>query len=134
MAVKRFKGAKAKADHLYSEVIRSVGECENCGKSTGVQLQCAHIISRRYSATRTDLRNAFCLCAGCHRRYTDFPREFSHFITDTWAAGFYDAVYAKAQPNTKVDWEERVEFLKDIKRALTEGEITLAEARLYEDT
>jgi hypothetical protein len=116
MAVKRFKGAKAKADKIFSEIIRSIGECESCYKTEW--LQCAHICSRRYSNTRTDLRNAFCLCAGCHRRFTDHPREFSRFISDTWAEAYYDDVYRKSQEVGKINWDDEYERLKEIKKRL----------------
>jgi hypothetical protein len=131
--LKTYRGDKAKADKLFSEVIRMPGYCEAEGKRWGTcsfkQLQCAHIISRRFNSVRTDTRNAFCLCAGHHRRFTDHPREFSHFITDTWAADFYDAVYAKSQMVIKVNWSERIEFLKQVKQ----GELTLQEARNMEE-
>lgn len=126
MAVKRYKGTKAKADKLFSEVIRSIGYCESCGSEKW--LQCAHINSRRFNATRCDTRNAFSLCASCHRKYTDFPREFSRFITTTWAQSYYDDMYQKSRTATKVDWDERIEFLTRIKK----GEITLDEARRQE--
>ena len=132
MPVRKFKGAKAKADTLYSLIIRSLGYCEaegRDGRACSSQLQTAHICSRRYSATRTDTRNAFCLCFSHHRYYTDFPREFSKFITDTWAQEYYETIRQKSVRPTKVNWEERVEFLKRIK----DGEISLAEAREMED-
>lgn len=128
MAVKRYKGAKEKATKLHSEIIRMHGMCEHCGGSDW--LQCAHIISRRYNATRTDLRNAFCLDAKCHRYFTDYPREFSRFITDTWAAKYYDYIFANSRtPVRHYDWEARVEFLKAAKEALTKGEMTITELR-----
>lgn len=123
MPIKRFKGAKAKCDTLFSQIIRSINECENCYKTE--HLQCAHIISRRYSNTRTDLRNAFSLCAGCHRYYTDHPREFSRFITKTWAQEYYDHVFRKSQDSTKMDWDKELLRLKDIKRLVDSGEKTL---------
>lgn len=132
MPVKQYKGIKAKADKLFSEVIRGQGYCEAAGfdeRPCSNQLQTAHIISRRLSATRTDTRNAFALCFAHHRRFHDYPREFSRFITTTWATGHYDFIYAKANTPTKVDWEERVKFLTRIKN----GEITLNEARELED-
>lgn len=136
MPVKRFKGAKAKADVLFSKIIRSQGACEAEGydsKPCSSQLQTAHICSRRYSATRTDLRNAFCLCFAHHRYFTDNPRQFSRFITNTWAQECYDLVYAKAQAVTKVDWEDRAEFLKDILERIEDGELDLKTARTYEE-
>lgn len=135
MPVKRYKGAKAKSDKLFSEIIRSQGECEARewdGIACSRQLQTAHIVTRKRSATRCDLRNAFCLCFAHHRYFTDYPRQFSRFITATWAQEHYDAVYTKSLTPTKIDWAETADFLKDIKRALEEGEITLDEARRYE--
>ena len=126
MPIKRYKGAKAKADKLFSEVIRSIGRCEDCGSTR--YLQCAHIISRRFNSTRCDTRNAFSLCASCHRKYTDFPREFSKFITRTWAQDYYDFILVKARDpkaGKYVDWDERIEFLTKIKT----GEMTLGQAR-----
>ncbi len=38
--------------------------CVMCGRTQGVQ--CAHLISRRYHATRWMLGNAVTLCASCH--------------------------------------------------------------------
>lgn len=116
MPIKKAKGAKAKCDTLFSFIIRSIGECENCYKTD--YLQCAHIISRRYSNTRTDLRNAFCLCAGCHRYFTDHPREFSRFITQTWAQEYYEQVFKKSQEVGKIDWLEEADRLKTIKKQL----------------
>lgn len=115
MPIKSAKGAKVKCDVLFSKHIRSIGYCENCYKKAGeVQLQCAHINSRRFSATRTLLMNAFSLCAGCHRYYTDFPREFSRFITRTWAQEYYDQVFQLSRTNTKMDWIAQYEYLKEL--------------------
>ena len=132
--MKRNKGAKGKADKLFSEVVRSIGYCEaldweeiKCSS----QLQCMHIISRRYSATRCDLRNAFSGCAAHHRFFTDHPRQFSRFITTTWAQEYYDTIYQRSRDpgiGRQVDWNERVTFLESIKR----GEVSLKEARVIE--
>jgi hypothetical protein len=132
MPVKRYKGAKAKADELFSKIIRAQGRCEAEGwaeRNCSNQLQCAHIVTRGRSATRTDTRNAFCLCFSHHRWFHDYPRSFSHFISDTWAAGYYDGVEARSRRATKVNWEERVEFLKPI----YEGKLSLKEARELEE-
>ena len=132
MPVKRYKGDKAKADKLFSEIIRSQGECEAEGfdnRQCSQQLQTAHLVTRKRSATRTDTRNAFCLCFAHHRWFTDNPRQFSRFITITWAQEHYESVFAKSITPTKVNWKERIEFLK---RILT-GELTLTEARRLEE-
>jgi len=135
MAVKRNKGIKGKADKFFSEVIRSVGYCEakdwddlKCSP----QLQCMHIISRKYNATRCDLRNAFSGCAAHHRYFTDHPRQFSRFITTTCAHKYYDDVWRRSRDSSigkQVDWEERVALFTDIKQ----GRISLQEARSLEE-
>lgn len=132
--LKTYKGAKAKADLLFSKVIRSQNLCEAesyGGRRCAGRLEAAHIISRRFSAIRTDTRNAFCLCSAHHRRFHDFPREFSRFVSGTWAAEYYDRIEEKAQPAKfkGSDWEERINFLKRI----DQGEITIKQAREQED-
>jgi hypothetical protein len=132
MAVKRHKGIKGKADTLYSQIIRSQGYCEAEGygeRRCSNQLQTAHLITRGRSATRTDTRNGFCLCFSHHRWFHDYPREFSHFISGTWAADYYDHVYQKSITPTKVDWQERYDFLKRIES----GELDLKTARSLEE-
>lgn len=104
------KGAKGKCDKLFSLIIRNEGKCERCGSTEN--LQCAHIISRKYSATRTDQNNAWSLCAKCHRRLTDWPREHSHFITQTIGSERYDELRLKAEQITKMNWDIELERLK----------------------
>lgn len=104
------RGYKKKADDLFSKIIRSKGLCARCGK--GQHLQCAHIVSRRFSATRCDLRNALCLCAGCHHYFTDHPVEFGRFVIDRIGDKLYNQLTAKAHKPTKVDWKLTYEELK----------------------
>jgi hypothetical protein len=130
--MKQRKGLIGKADVLFSAIIRSIGYCEHCGKSSGVQLQCAHIISRGVYPTRVDLRNAFCLCAACHRYFTNHPREFSRFISTTWAQEYYDDVFSKSRSGLKNDWEARITFFKALKKDLESGSTTLAKIRALE--
>ncbi len=129
MSVSYGKGDKAKATRLHSEIIRSVGYCEHCFKRPpAVQLQCAHIQGRKASATRTLLINAFCLCASCHRIFTDKPLNFSRWITTTWAQEYRDLLIELSHRPTKVDWTDRLRELKNIKTALETG-VTLKELR-----
>ena len=132
MGVSYGKGDKAKATKLHAEIVRSIGVCESCGSSN--YLQCAHIISRRYSATRTLLNNAQALCAGCHRRYTDHPLEFSRYISTTPIRAVYDQMYQLSQQNRKYPktyWSERLAQLKQVKADIDKGQ-TLADARAQE--
>ena len=105
---------KKKCDLLFSKIIRYPGVCERCQNT--VNLQCAHIISRRYSATRTNLDNAWCLCAKCHMRLTEWPREHSHFITETIGGEKYDELRQLAETPTKVSWEEELLRLRQVAR------------------
>jgi len=128
-------GVKLKKwDILFSQLIRTRGYCENPNpkEEHSPQLQCAHIVGRTYSKTRTDFRNAFCLCASCHFYFTRNPREFSRFVSDSWAGKYYDDVFALAQETFKMDWEKRHEHLKEAKQLLKEGEVTLEELRDFE--
>lgn len=109
MTIKAAKGAKRKADLLASKIVRSRGHCENCQSTR--DLQCAHIISRRYANTRTDLDNLLCLCATCHFRFTDWPLEFADFVEDRIGIALYNSLVAKAGLIAKMDWPAEVERL-----------------------
>jgi hypothetical protein len=115
---------KRKATALHSQYVRARdGRCVRCGTTSG-QLQCAHIISRRYAATRTDEGNAYCLCAGCHRRLTEHPHEHVGFFTahlGSWDA--YQALIDKANDGTNTVmrhafWEEEIRRLTRLLEAL----------------
>jgi hypothetical protein len=113
------KAAKAKATLLHSKIVRARGYCEQCNRVDS--LQCAHIISRRYSATRTVLSNAFCLCAKCHMRFTEWPVEFATFVTQQIGEPTYRALQQRALEGTKVDWNYEVERLSNIWESIQEG-------------
>lgn len=107
MSVAYGTGPKGKATRLHSLVVRARGRCERCGSTSG--LQAAHIISRKFSATRTDERNAWCLCASCHRRLTDWPNEHVAFAVQTLGDDLYAELRAKALENPRpwkpADWQ-----------------------------
>lgn len=112
MPLKASKGAKKKADDLFSKIIRSRGHCQKCGGTR--DLQTAHIISRRYAHTRTDLDNAFCLDAKCHMHFTEWPLEFADFVEEKIGLPAYEALVVKSMQRTKVDWPAEVERLVPI--------------------
>lgn len=108
---------KRKATSLHSQYVRARdGRCVRCGSTSG-QLQCAHIISRRYAATRTDEGNAWTLCAACHRRLTEWPNEHVGFFTQqlgSWDA--YQALIDKANAGKDMVmqsdfWQQEIERL-----------------------
>jgi 5-methylcytosine-specific restriction endonuclease McrA len=112
--------ARNACDRLFSQLIRSQGACQNCGRTD--QLQCAHIISRRYSWTRTDTGNAFCLCAKCHWNFHREPDEWMDFIDRT--IGRLNYLELKSRANRyvgiKFDWFVERERLKLLHRELWE--------------
>lgn len=112
MTVSRARGAKNKCDMLASKITRSKGFCQACGSTRN--LQTMHIISRRYSNTRTDLTNLLCGCASCHRRFTDYPPTFGEFVRETIGQLAYDELVLKSNERAKMDWEEELIRLKAI--------------------
>lgn len=109
---------KRKATTLHSMVVRARAgyRCERCGTTDG-QLQCAHIVSRRYTATRCDPFNAWCLCASCHRRLTEHPDEHVQFAYATRGEIGYQSLRACAYAGRGAVmnasfWRERVDALQ----------------------
>jgi predicted restriction endonuclease len=102
-------GNKGKATRLHALITRDYGRCMKCGHTDS--LQCAHIISRKYGHTRTDLDNAFCLCASCHMYFTDNPVEFGQFTIDQIGEDNYQALIVKRRTTSKMDWDEEAERL-----------------------
>ena len=62
------KKLAAQLDALWSHLVkhRSGNKCQRCLSIVAVQAH--HIIERRYTATRWDLRNGIALCLNCHSR------------------------------------------------------------------
>jgi hypothetical protein len=120
VTVARAKGAKAKADKFFSLVVRSLGYCEAC--RSHMNLQTAHIRSRRFSNTRCELLNAFCLCASCHRKFTDEPLLFASFVHEKRTPSEIAWLQRKSHDIAKVDWEQVASHLEHLYRAtVSEG-------------
>lgn len=112
-------GLKAKATRLHSEVVRQRGFCQRCGVVNDT-LQCAHIIGRRYNATRTDETNAWCLCARCHFRLGEHPDEHMQFVADTIGMDTYFELKARAEAGVKANdawWRSEIDRLLALKRS-----------------
>ncbi len=108
------RGLKAKATRLHSLVVRAREMCENCGEQDYSKLQCAHVLSRRYAATRTDEANAFCLCAGCHMRFTEHADEWMEFVDSTIGRPEYTRLKTKALAGVRTSesfWRDEAERL-----------------------
>lgn len=121
------------ATDLARAIWRLKEECESCGASGKIkQMQGAHIYGvGAYPRLRDDLRNGLCLCATCHRDYTDNPMKFTDWIRTTQYAQYLEPLLEKNTTYEKRFWDERIVELKSIKKAIETGEMTLDEARLY---
>ena len=78
----------------------------NCGLTSN--LQCGHIVSRRYNATRWDSSNAMALCRGCHMKFTYDPLGWIDFIGQD---RFFE-LKRKAQKKITVDYELLLKTLR----------------------
>ncbi len=118
------KSAKAKATKLHSLYVRTRDHftCRWCGatKGNGKQIQCAHIISRSISATRTDERNAVALCASCHWAQSKNPLVWARWLEDELGRDFLDELLERGVPGVKVDWGAEVVRLQAALDALSD--------------
>jgi len=127
------------ASDLAREIWRVSGKCEiaNCLSNVSKpQLQGAHMIGVG-TAIRisSDIRNGYCLCSTCHRYFTDHPKEFTKFIDKSKQGKYYYTLMRIQNPRgiaQKIDWDDRIDFLKEIRRAIKAGEMTIEQAWEYE--
>lgn len=111
------KTLKNKADRLWGLIIRSEGVCRRCGKQPPeVSLQAAHILSRRYTATRWDLRNGLPLCMGDHHWGHNYPLEWEVFVNEQIGEALHQELKDLALGYTgrisRVNYEEIVASLQ----------------------
>lgn len=73
---------RRECDHRFAVAVkaRDGWQCRACGSP--YKIQCAHVVSRRYHATRWLLANAMALCARCHMKYTNDPLGWDLFIEE----------------------------------------------------
>lgn len=103
---------RRKADRLFSLAIRERDghACRSCGEH--YRAQCAHIVSRRYDATRWSLDNAVCLCARCHMKFTHDPIGWEAWIDERFGRRRLRGLKVRARQGVaKVDLEAVVESL-----------------------
>lgn len=90
-------------DRRMRAYIVAPGRCERCGTSSG-PFECAHIIRRRYSWTRSDERNAWCLCRPCHEMVDTHFTDFQSLIEDTIGWELFVELEEKSKRRDKFDW------------------------------
>ena len=119
---------KKRADRYFSLWIRRRdGVCqstrltghgaERCTRESN--LQCAHIHTRSYSATRLDPENAVALCRSCHVFFTQRPLEWKVFINILFNdPQYYDTIglraFQGAQRLVAVDYKVEAEKWKTL--------------------
>ncbi len=127
------------AADLAREIWRlGVGHCEARGVDDikcGAQLQGAHWFGKgSHIKISSDLRNGFSLCSVHHRRYHDDSAAMVRFVDGHPLKKHENHLRELMRPGPpKVDWDDRIDFLKEIRRAIKAGEMTLDQAREYEN-
>lgn len=101
--------AKIEADRLFSLIIRSRGHCARCRTTTN--LQCAHIVSRRYLSVRWKTVNAFCLCAKDHTWFTHNPLEWELWVYEQIGCS-YDLLKKRALEHAQPDYSSLIPALR----------------------
>jgi len=101
VSVARRKGDAGKSDLLFSRIVRSRGRCERCGDTEG-PFDTAHIVRRRYSATRCIEDNAWCACRSCHRTVDNWEGEYMRLVDQTIGRDRYDELCQLAQQGTQM--------------------------------
>ncbi|HEV2173137.1 MAG TPA: HNH endonuclease signature motif containing protein [Nitrospira sp.] len=73
--------------------------CRRCGamKVNGARIEAAHIVPRRYVATRYDLGNGLALCHTCHRWAHGDLTQFMMWVRDALMWDEYSGVLERLQ-------------------------------------
>jgi len=98
------KKAVLYADSLWSQIVRRrEGGCVSNRPTHAGGFQAAHGFSRRYHATRWNLRNGFKLCQGCHVFFTHRPLEWEDFLLEALGELGYIGLRCNALANERQD-------------------------------
>ena len=122
------------AANLARAIWRTKGYCEDCGrtKADGWQMQGAHVFGTgAYPRLAGDIRNGMCLCAACHRKWTNNP-EWYVFVQQSRLEKYYKTLLGMSTNWQKVNWLDRIDFLRELLRAIEAGEMSVEEACDYE--
>lgn len=126
MRRKPFKGKYRKKIYIKAHDVaraiwRTVGYCEDCGrKPPEIMLHGAHIFGTgAYPRIGADLRNGLCLCAGCHRKWTNNP-EWRTFVLTTRCGKYYQDLLVLGMARDKVDWYSTIETLEELQPQITD--------------
>jgi hypothetical protein len=113
------KGDRGFCDVLFSRIVRNRARCQRCG-APGTDT--AHIVGRRYSATRCLEDNAWCLCRRCHQITGEWPEDFLELVGTTIGHDLYERLRWTAlegiRGSSALFWASELERLKDRCREL----------------
>lgn len=110
------------ADSAFSKWLRlQYKKCQRCQRSgTGERgidgLQASHFHSRRKWTTRFDPLNVDCLCAGCHRYFTEHKTEYEDWKEDQLGTQGYNLLMLRANTTEKRDFvAARIVWRKELR-------------------
>lgn len=104
--------SRKEADRLFSLYIRHRDrKCQVCSLPT--DLQCAHLISRRYLAVRWLPQNAVALCIFDHKRYTENPLAWDRWCSERLGAEAWDKLKFRAERGGMPDLGLTIEELRE---------------------
>lgn len=94
---------RSKLDAEWAKTVKASGKCaEIFPAHFCIQpLTAAHIISRRYKATRHDPKNGLPLCFASHRFYTEHPEAWKAFLFQVIGEEEYERLRRKALKGEK---------------------------------
>lgn len=106
-------------DALFSEIIRERDQwqCQCCGVK-GKQLDCAHILSRKFKRLRHEFRNAITLCRSCHTEFGARPTEFAAFVNRMVGEPNVDELHRLSREVFKTDRHYKSELRAHLKEQL----------------
>lgn len=82
------------ADRLLRLIVSQRFRCERCG---GLGADVAHILRRRYNATRCDERNTWWLCRWCHTLVDSSVPVHAELVRETIGRTLFSELLDKAQ-------------------------------------
>ena len=106
-----------KLDKIFSEIVRSIGKCQNCPKTE--PLNSAHIFSRANRSVRWSFLNSICLCVKCHFYFHQNPLLFAIFVKDELGEEKYNELVVKARTIKKWTLDEMLELYEELKKMKT---------------
>lgn len=105
----------AELDKYTSIIVRRRDRrCVTCGSFRN--LQCSHFYSRRYLATRFDLRNCNAMCGRCNRRHNDDPFPYLNYMNKHYGEEVVSGLHALRMSLWKVEDDELRELLEEYRR------------------